>query len=94
MSKIINSKDHPEEHEKLIGFVQKFKQEDETKVRSHFLSKEALTKLTGHEDFGGIRIHYGRNDEGRRHMILEAVDNQKQTLDSFAGGLPTCPDYC
>ena len=40
MSKIINSKDHPEEHEKLIGFVQKFKQEDETKVRSHFLSKK------------------------------------------------------
>lgn len=94
MSKVINSQEHPDDHEKLIGFVQKFKDEDETKTRSHFLSKQALDQLTSHEDFGGIRIHYGRNDEGQRHLVLEAVDSKKQTLDSFAGDLPTCPENC
>lgn len=94
MSKVINSQENPQEHERLIGFVQRFKDEDETKVRSHFLSKEVLTQLSSHDDFGGIRIHYGRDDEGKRRMILEATDSQKQTLDSFTGNLPDCPNNC
>jgi hypothetical protein len=94
MSKFISTQEHPEEHQKIIGFVQRFKTETEHKVHSQILSKESLEKLMSHENFDGIKIHYGRDDEGTRQMIMEAIDPQKKSLGQFIAQIPTCPPWC
>jgi hypothetical protein len=94
MSKVITSKENPEEYEQIMGFVQRFKEEANHKVHSQFVPKEAIAKLITQDNFGGIKIHYGRNDEGTRHMIMEAIDINNKSLDSFVSQIPTCPPYC
>jgi hypothetical protein len=94
MSKFITKQEHPEEHKQIIGFVQRFKEEADHKVHSQFLPKEAIEKLITQENFGGIKIHYGRNDEGTRHMIMEATDTNNKSLGCFVSQLPTCPPWC
>ena len=46
MSKVITPKENPEEHEQIMGFVQRFKTETEHKVNSQFVTKEVLENLT------------------------------------------------
>lgn len=94
MSKIITPKENPEEHEQIMGFVQRFKDETEHKVHSQFISKDSLEKLLSHEDFGGLRIHYGRGDDGVRQMVLEATDESRNSLNLFSANHPTCPTDC
>ncbi len=94
MSKVITPKEHPEEHKQIMGFVQRFKTETEHKVNSQFVSKEALENLISQENFGGLRINYGRDDDGFRQMILEATDNSRNSLNAFSAHHPTCPPEC
>ena len=94
MSKVITPQEHPEEHKQIMGFVQRFKKETDHKVHSQFVSKEAIEQLITQDNFGGIKIHYGRNDEGTRHMIMEATDTNNKSLECFVAQMPTCPPYC
>ncbi len=94
MSKVITPQENPEEHERIMGFVQRFKTETEHKVNSQFVSKEALEKLISQENFGGLRINYGRDDDGFRQMILEATDESRNSLNAFSMNHPTCPPEC
>ena len=94
MSKIITPNENPEEHEQIMGFVQRFKTETDHKVNSQFVSKEALENLISQENFGGLRINYGRDNNGLRQMILEATDQDRNSLNAFSAYLPPCPPDC
>lgn len=94
MSKVITPKENPEEHEQIMGFVQRFKTETEHKVNSQFVTKEVLENLISQENFGGLRINYGRDDDGLRQMILEATDENRNSLNAFSAHLPPCPPEC
>ena len=94
MAKFITKQEHPEEHKQIIGFVKRFKEETDHKVHSQFVQKETIEKLIAQENFAGIKIHYGRNDEGTRQMIMEAIDANNKSLGCFVSQMPTCPPYC
>ena len=94
MAKFITTQENPDEHKKIMGFVQRFKKEADHKVHSQFVPKEAIEQLIIQDNFGGIKIHYGRNDEGTRHMIMEATDTNNKSLGCFVAQMPTCPPYC
>ena len=91
MSKVITSQENPEEYGQIMGFVQRFKTETEHKVNSHFVSKETLEKLISQENFVGLRINYGRDDDGVRQMTLEATDESRNSLNAFSANHPNCP---
>lgn len=94
MAKHFTKNEDPEEHNQVIGFIQKFKEEENQKIHSHFVSKEDLVKLMADEKFGGIRLHYGRNDEGQRGIYVEGATAKGNGLGTFLCYGPTCPPVC
>ncbi|MFC0184314.1 hypothetical protein SAMN04515674_102165 [Pseudarcicella hirudinis] len=94
MAKHFTKNEHPEDHRQIIGFIQKFKEEENQKIYSHFISKDALEKLMNDDKFGGIRLHYGRNDEGQRRIYIEGATEKGNGLGSFLCDGPICPNDC
>lgn len=95
MSKVITPKENPEEHEQIMGFVQKYQDtKKENSIDAHFLSKEAIQQFLDNPDFDAFKVHHARTDEGTRTLMFEGIDVTGKSLDTFVAELPTCPPVC
>lgn len=95
MSKVITSQDNPEEHEQVMGFVQKYQDTKKPdSIDAHFVSKVAIQQFLDNPDFDAFKIHHARTDDGTRTLIFEGVNSKGESLDTFVCQLPVCPPMC
>ncbi len=95
MSKVITPQDNPEEHEKAIGFIQKYQETKKTdSIDAHFISKNALQQFIDNPDFDAFKVHHARAEDGTRTVVFEGLNAQGESLNSFVSELPTCPPMC
>ena len=95
MSKFITSQEHPDDHQKAIGFVQSYQDtKKENSVDAQFFNKEAMQKLIEHPDFFAAKVHHGRLEDGTRTVIFEGLNKDGESLDSFIVDGAPCPPQC
>ena len=95
MSKVITSKENPEEHEQTMGFVQKYQDsKKENSIDAHFVSKAAIQQFLDNPDFDAFKVHHARTDDGTRTLMFEGINSKGESLDQFVCQLPVCPPDC
>lgn len=95
MSKVITLKENPEEHEQIMGFVQKYQDtKKENSVDAHFVSKAAIQQFFDNPDFDAFKVHHARTDEGTRTLMFEGINSKGESLDTFLYQMPDCPPNC
>ncbi len=95
MAKFVTTQENPDEHEKALGFVQKYQEtKKENSVDFQVFSKDALQQLIEHPDFHSARFHHGRLEDGTRSIIVEGLGPKGESLNTFVFDGPTCPPYC
>jgi hypothetical protein len=95
MSKVITPKENPEEHNQIMGFVQKYQDTKKpNSVDAHFVSKAAIQQFLDNPDFDAFKIHHARTEDGTRTLMFEGLNSKGESLDTFVSGLPDCPPNC
>ena len=95
MSKVITPKENPEEHEQIMGFVQKYQNtKKENSIDAHFISKASIQQFLDNPDFDAFKVHHARTDEGTRTLMFEGINNKGESLDKFVCQMPDCPPNC
>ena len=95
MSKVITPKENPEEHEQIMGFVQKYQDTKKpNSIDAHFLSKAAIQQFLDNPDFDAFKVHHARTDEGTRTLMFEGINSKGESLDKFVSQMPDCPPNC
>jgi hypothetical protein len=95
MAKFITSQENPDDHERALGFVQKYQEtKKENSVDAQYFSKETMQKLLEHPDFYAAKFHHGRLEDGSRTIIVEGLNTNGDSLDSFIIDGEHCPPNC
>lgn len=95
MSKVITSKENPDEHNQIMGFVQKYQDtKKENSIDAHFISKASIQQFLDDPNFDAFKVHHARTDEGTRTLMFEGINNKGESLDKFVCQMPDCPPNC
>ncbi|WP_026994247.1 hypothetical protein [Flectobacillus major] len=93
MAKLITTSEHPEAFSEATNYVKKYQAEGH-EVHSQFFTAETLKKLLETENFGGLKIHHGRDGENLHTLVLEATDEDGGSLGTYVCDGPLCPPNC
>lgn len=72
-----------------------YRRNNPNEILAHFFGRDILTELLNQPECVGIRMYYGISGDGKKELVLVAVDQDENDLTQLVADISIpCPKAC